>query len=145
MQDEVFIVLIVLITVGGSLAVALTIVMVAMRNRRRRMEMIHAERLAAIEKGLPLPMDYTETDYPRRRLFVPGLVWAAVGVGIILFGLVGREDDHDLVGLGIIPLLVGIALLIGDVITYRRLKRMGNGGGTYPGADASHRDPGNPS
>jgi hypothetical protein len=145
MQDEVFIVLIVLITVGGSLVVALAIVMAAMRNRRHRMEMIHAERLAAIEKGLPLPMDYTETDYPRRRLFMPGLVWAAVGVGIILFGLLGREDDHDLVGLGTIPLLVGIALLIGDMITYRRLKKLGVGAGQYPGGDASRRDSGNPS
>jgi hypothetical protein len=145
MHDELFIILIVLITVGGSLAVTLAIVMTAMRNRRRRMEMIHTERLAAIEKGLPLPMDVAETDYSRRRLFVPGLVWAAVGVGIILFGLLGREDDHDLVGLGTIPLLVGIALTIGDMITYRRLKKLGVGAGAYLGGDASRRDSGSPS
>ncbi len=97
-----------LIFVVGSLVVILTIVMAQIRYRRRRAEMLHQERLMALEKGIPLPTD--SLDVPKkRRPYIRGLVFTAVGVGIIIMG--GLDTDTDLIGIGAIFLLVGIALI----------------------------------
>jgi hypothetical protein len=131
-----------LVFVLGSLVVILVIVMAQIRNRRVRAEMLHQERMAALEKGLPVPVDFLETG-KRRRPFVQGLVWAAVGAGFILWGVLGKEEDLN--GIGMIPLLVGIALVIGDWITVRREKKPDSAPSSYPTAGASHQASDNPS
>jgi hypothetical protein len=141
MEPNFFVVVIVLITVGGSLAFALTIVLSTLAHRRRKLELIHQERMAAIEKGLPIPTDFGDIQY-KKRPYVGGMTWIAVGIGIIIFGLTQQQEDHDLIGLGTIPLLVGVALIVGDLIAARKAKSLSNGGATYPevGALNPHRE-----
>jgi hypothetical protein len=121
MGPEVFIVL---ITVGGSLAVIMAIAIAGLRNKRTRIEMLHKERMAAIEKGLPVPMDYV--DAPKKtRPYVRGFVFSAVGLGVMIMGMLETNDfrsapDTSLIGIGAIFLLVGLALILGDWITLRR-------------------------
>ncbi|RPH96382.1 hypothetical protein EHM69_01575 [candidate division KSB1 bacterium] len=129
-----------LIAVIGSFAVILVIVMTAFRNRRLRMEALHKERMLAIEKGLHTPEEFGDLPQ-KRRPFVAGLVWAAVGLGFILWGTVTGE--HETSGIGMIPLLVGAALFIGDWISTRRHPRHGNSG-LYRARD-DDRLPDNPS
>ena len=84
---------------------------------RRRREVQETIRIA-IEKGQELPTEFLETisspkqepkkDQDLRR----GVVLTAVGLGIGAFGLLVGEDDAvgPLMGIGSIPLLIGLAL-----------------------------------
>ena len=58
-------------------------------ERQRRLEIVHQERLAAMEKGIPLPE--LPLDPPRipkppdpRAPLIHGIVWSALGVGAML-------------------------------------------------------------
>jgi hypothetical protein len=125
--------------VMGSIVVILLIVISAFRNRRARAEMLHRERMMALEKGLPVPPDYLENP-KKRRPFVAGLVWAGIGLGAFLWGLIGGEEDMN--AWGFIPFFVGIALLIGDWLSARRTARARNDAESFPGAGDAHQTPG---
>jgi hypothetical protein len=131
-----------MLSVMGTLAVILIIVLAQLRSRRARAEMLHKERLLAIEKGIPIPSDYLETR-KKRQPYIQGLVWTAVGLGLMLWGLFGT--DRDLNGLGFIPFLVGIALLIGDFVASKRVAHQRNGSEAYHEAPVPYRAPDNPS
>ena len=88
-------------TIGdGLITVALMGALVAYlffkhRERQRRLEIIHQERLAAMDKGIPLPelpLDPTKTPRPPNpeATLIHGLAWTALGgggmLGLFLFG-----------------------------------------------------------
>ncbi len=131
-----------LLFVMGALSVILVIVLTQLRNRRVRAEMFHKERLLAIEKGILLPPDYLEA-LKKRRPYVAGLVWTGIGLGFMLWGIIG--NDFDIVGWGLPPFFIGIALLIGDFVTGKRELRPKNGSAGYREAPAPYRPPDNPS
>jgi hypothetical protein len=86
------------------------------RKRRRLMELHHAERMAAIERGMelpPLPIELIDGRSKRRRSsLLPGLVWFFIGLAIFAGWLMtGFDDDLPVVG-GLIPLGIGLAYLI---------------------------------
>jgi len=58
-------------------------------ERRRRLELVHQERLAAMEKGIPLPelpLDPPRLSKPPdpRAPLLHGIVWSALGFGSML-------------------------------------------------------------
>lgn len=73
----------------------------------------------ALERGDPLPEELTkalgETSPPRNDLR-SGVIWVAIGLGTIIFGVVMGLEDGDLIypliGLGFVPLLIGVALAL---------------------------------
>jgi len=138
MDVEHMAMLIGLFFVVGSFVVVLLIVLTAFRNRRVRAEMLHRERMLALEKGLPVPPDYLEGP-KRRRPYVAGLIWAGIGLGAIVWGIIEGESDAN--AWGLIPFFVGIALLIGDWLSQRRAERAGSGSEPYPGAGEGYRAP----
>ncbi|MYA31745.1 MAG: hypothetical protein F4Y31_10990 [Gammaproteobacteria bacterium] len=93
------------------------IVLITYFRFRRRREVQETIRIA-IEKGQELPTEFLETisspknrpkkDQDLRR----GVVLTAVGLGIGAFGFLVGEDDAvgPLMGIGSIPLLIGLAL-----------------------------------
>jgi hypothetical protein len=99
--------------VGVPMAIPLTIVVLNYRKRRRLLELHHAERMAAIERGMevpPLPASLIEGSPTRRRTsLLPGLVWLFVGIAVY-FSLGPLAPDTAL--LGLIPAGVGLAYLI---------------------------------
>jgi hypothetical protein len=107
--------------VFGSLVVTLVVVLAQIRARNHRNQMLHQERMLAIEKGLPIPVDYLERT-PRRRPYVRGLVFSALGAGAMVWGAIGaqRNGDWDLFGVGVVFLFVGIALLVADKLTMKK-------------------------
>jgi hypothetical protein len=113
-------------------------------GRQRLIEMAQRERIAAIERGVdpsklaPLPVialdDEPETwttnqyDRDRRRaqgLMVGGIVTLAVGLGLMLF-LNIIEEHEDVWAVGIVPAMIGVALLLSSFLVRPR----GNGSGT---------------
>lgn len=117
-------------------------------GEQRLMELAQRERIAAIERGIdpsklppigggnhdPGAHAYGHWGYrngsPLRRahgLLIGGLVTFAVGIGVALFlGLM--ETEKNAWSIGLIPMLVGVALLAGAVVIWPR----GTGGGQTP-------------
>ena len=66
-------------------------------ERQRRLEIVHQERLAAMEKGIPLPelpLDPPKVPKPPdpRSSLIHGIVWSALGGGAMLaLRLIGRD------------------------------------------------------
>ena len=93
----------------------------------QRKRMAHAERLAALEKGVPIPPESgtngsshrpppTREDYLLR-----GLIWSAIGLGIVVAGATAvcfiasgsdRQDALTFACLGFIPFALGLAYLL---------------------------------
>lgn len=75
----------------GMIVVALAFALVAYlyfrhQERQRRLEVVHQERLAAMEKGIPLPelpLDGPTVSKPpdRRAPLIHGIVWLSLGAG----------------------------------------------------------------
>ena len=104
-------------------AIAIAYLFFKHRDRQRRLEVIHQERLAAMDKGIPLPelpIDPPSVPKPRdpRETLIHGLVWTALGAGTMaaLF-LVGRVGDRP----ALWPLPLPIALLGVGLILYHVL------------------------
>lgn len=104
------------ITFGIGVPLSIPILWIALnyRKRRRLMELHHAERMAAIERGMevpPLPLELLEGRSNRRRSsLLPGLVWAFIGLAMVA-GSLSIGDDLPVV-FGLVPLGIGIAYLI---------------------------------
>jgi hypothetical protein len=113
-----------LIWVFGWSAVLLVIWYVRGQRRQRRLELIHAERMAAIEKGIPLPEmpDYEALAHPselRGNSLNPrwplgvGTVIAMLGLGLCaaLF-LSGDEYHNQIWPFGLIGVFLGVGLML---------------------------------
>jgi hypothetical protein len=101
-------------SLGLPLAALMIYIVLNYRQRRTLMELHHAQRMAAIERGLELPplsMEMFERPRSRRRStsLLPALVWFFVGVAIVI-GLQSIAEEEALIGL--IPAGVGIAYFI---------------------------------
>jgi hypothetical protein len=88
-------------------------------ERRRRLEIVHQERLAAMEKAIPLPelpLDPARVPTPSdpREPMLHGLVWTALGGGAMLaMGLAGwKVGDSAIWPLPLPLLLLGLGLLL---------------------------------
>lgn len=88
-------------------------------ERRRRLEIVHQERLGAMEKGIPLPelpLDPTRVPTARdpREPLLHGLVWTALGGGAMLaMALAGwRVGDSAIWPLPLPLLLLGLGLIL---------------------------------
>lgn len=107
-----------------SMAIPIVAIIADSKKKRAIFELHHRERLAAIDKGMevpPLPpelFDGRSGLRPPKSYLLRGLIWSAVGIGI----LVGTRDLLDeAYRLGLIPLLVGIAYLIYHFVEGRKL------------------------
>jgi hypothetical protein len=118
MNEELIAILGMLLSLGMPLSILMVWVVLNYRKRRRLMELHHAERMAAIERGMevpPMPLDLIDGSSPRRRRssLLPGLVWFFIGLAVVLglLGIDAGDEDVPIIG-GLIPLGVGIAYLI---------------------------------
>ena len=96
----------------------------------QRRRMAYAERLTALEKGAPIPMEpegngsSSHRQPPTREAYMlRGLIWSAIGLGILATGagvarFTSSEGLLTLACLGFIPFALGLAYLL-----YARLIR----------------------
>jgi hypothetical protein len=125
------------LAVAGTLLLLLVMVIMDNKTRRLRTKFLHDERMLALDKGLPVPMDYTELP-KKRRPYVRGLVFVAVGLGFIVWG--GMSDSSDVRGMGMLVLYVGIALIIADQVNERRSARLNKEKERYDAQQALYPD-----
>src|SRR5271157_5751216 len=93
----------------------------------QRRRMVHAERLAALEKGAPVPPESGTNGFSHRQpltreaYLLRGLLWSAIGLGILATGVAAlcfMESRHDrqpalfFACLGLIPFALGIGYLL---------------------------------
>jgi len=90
------------------------------KRRSQLLEQSHRERMAALEKGLPMPeipanllSRRLEDANPRNaplRAMRSGLIF--LGIGIVLFFGLQRQTGDDVALFGLIPAVIGVANLI---------------------------------
>jgi hypothetical protein len=94
------------------------------RDRQRRMEIVHQERLVAMEKGFPLPelpSEPVKAPPDPTDLLVHGAAWVAMGLGgAVAMHLTGmRIDGTPLWPLALPLLFLGIGLILVQVLSGR--------------------------
>jgi hypothetical protein len=100
------------------MALSIPILFIVTRYRRlnRAMELLHAQRMSAIERGMELPpatLDFTD-EFRRgkpRTALLPGLMWLFVGLAIASADLISHDDGPPMF-VGLIPVGIGLAYLI---------------------------------
>jgi len=112
-----------------GVGVAIVSIVAGHRERVKRAELRHRERIAALEKGIELP---PEPDFDARNKRAGSLKSGLMGifVGVVLYFALRSNADADVALFGLIPAAVGIANLIAYFV---ESKKNGNG-------DAAKRD-----
>lgn len=113
-----------ILAVMGGILIAITAIV--MNGRRKDLE--HRERLLAMEKGLPMPVEAPVKERPRysnRR--ANGLV--LTGIGIALTIAMWTQDGADEGVWGLIPLFIGVGLLIAGHLDKKEWERERDRGG----------------
>jgi hypothetical protein len=114
--------------VSSTLVLSIPIVYIVMLSRRKRkaMELVHVQRMAAIERGMDLPpaslefgLGQASVRKPRTAL-LPGLMWFFVGLAISGATLFTREDSPPMF-VGLIPIGIGLAYLIYYFVEERKI------------------------
>lgn len=96
------------------------------RERQRRLELIHQERLVAIDKGIPLPelpLDPAKTPRPPDPLapLLHGIVWTALGFGgVVALYLVPNGFAGWPLALPLV--FLGVGLILYYVVGSRRTR-----------------------
>lgn len=98
-------------------------------ERRRRLEIIHEERVAAMDKGIPLPELPLEpqprsSERDSNEVLLHGIVWSAFGVGGMIT-LAFLPTGDSLPSLWALPLplaLLGIGLILYHALTSPRAR-----------------------
>jgi hypothetical protein len=94
-----------------GVAIAIVAIVASHREKQKRVELRHRERLAAIEKGIDLPLDPEPEAEPRKssslRAGLTGLF-----VGVVLYFALDEVAGDEVALFGLIPAAVGIASLI---------------------------------
>jgi hypothetical protein len=109
--DVVAIFIPILVVIGFFAAV-----IVAIFTRGKRKELMHRERLAAMEKGIPIPEEPVKQ---KRPVYLKLRTWGIVLIllGVVLFFAIGFETKGAGYGFyhglwGLIPFMIGAGLLI---------------------------------
>jgi len=88
------------------------IVLAVLRHRWRRQRLVNDVVVKLVEKGQPIPPElFIEPIQPKSDLR-RGIILVGVGLGLIGFFFFGHGGDHDGVGIGFIPLMIGLGYLL---------------------------------
>jgi hypothetical protein len=67
----------------------LAVVLAVLLSRHRKQQMLHQERMAALEKGTAIPLGPTPAPWSSRGYLLRGLIWSLTGAALVicLFGI----------------------------------------------------------
>lgn len=110
-----------------GVSVAIVSIIANHRQKLQRADQRHKERLAAIEKGLEMPLDPIEPENGRKGgPLRSGLV--GLFVGIVLYFALDRVADSDIALFGLIPAAIGLANLLFYFLEGRKANGAGQAG-----------------
>ena len=113
-------VLIPVVAIVFSLSIPIAAIIIDHFNRKSKMRVIEK----AIEKGVTLEGLSLEDKKGPRVPYRSGMIALAAGIGLGVLGLLIGQQDSDalypILGVGAIPALIGVALIINDKINYDR-------------------------
>ena len=119
MDTEIIELLIPIFGIVFGVGIAIVSIIAGHRHKMKRAELRHAERLAALEKGIELPPDpEPERSGKRVGTLRGGVMWLLIGV-VLYFALRGVADP-DAALFGLIPAAVGIASLVSYFVEARK-------------------------
>ena len=102
-----------------GVAVAIITIVASHREKQKRVELRHRERLAAIEKGIELPLDPDPlADGKRANPLKSGLT--GLFIGIVLYFALRAVADPDVALFGLVPAAFGVAGLISYFVESRK-------------------------
>jgi hypothetical protein len=61
---------------------ALIVTLVTLYFRYRKQQLLHQERMASLEKGMPIPKAYTPVPWSPRLYLLRGLLWSCAGIAL---------------------------------------------------------------
>ena len=126
-----------IVAIVMGIGIAMLSVWTEHKRRSQLLEQSHRERMAAIEKGQPMPevpaglvSGKSEDTNPRHaplQAMRNGLT--LLGVGIVLFFGLQRLTGDDVALFGLIPAVIGVSNLIYAGLLARKERQAGPGGG----------------
>ena len=66
------------------MAAAFVVVVMVLYLRHRNLQMLHQERMAALEKGVPVPVARALAPWSPRVYLLRGLIWSSTGLAILI-------------------------------------------------------------
>jgi hypothetical protein len=125
MDIEQMALLIPIIGIVLGIAVAIVAIVASHREKLKRAEQRHSERIAAIEKGIELPLDpEPDADVRKGSTLKSGLTGLLIGV--VLYFALRAVAGADVALFGLLPAAFGIAGLVSYFVEGRKA---GNGAG----------------
>jgi hypothetical protein len=119
MDTENMALLIPIFSIVLGIALAIVAIVSSHREKVKRVELRHRERLAAIEKGIELPLDPDPNGEPRKgSTLKSGLT--GLFIGVVLYFALREVADPDVALFGLIPAAYGLASLISYFVESRR-------------------------
>ena len=102
-----------------GVGVAVVAIITSHREKQKRTELRHRERLAAIEKGIELPLD-PDPEVPSKKgnSLKSGLI--NLFLGAVLYFAIREVTDDDVALFGLIPAAIGVGSLISYFVESRR-------------------------
>ena len=102
-----------------GVGVAVVAIITSHREKQKRTELRHRERLAAIEKGIELPLD-PDPEVPSKKgnSLKSGLI--NLFLGAVLYVAIREVTDDDVALFGLIPAAIGVGSLISYFVESRR-------------------------
>jgi hypothetical protein len=119
MEIEQMALLIPIVGIVLGVGVAIVAIITSHREKQKRAELRHRERLAAIEKGIELPPDPEPDPEPKKASSLKsGLI--NLFLGIVLYFAIREVADDDVALFGLIPAAIGVGTLISYFVESRR-------------------------
>src|SRR5262245_22439135 len=114
-MEHVALVLVPIIVVPVVMAVPVIMVALFIRAARHKRELLSRERLAAIEKGLEVPLMDMPDMQRRKDPSLAALIVTGTGIGLAIFFhsvAGGNEQGGDPWGIGVLVAMIGLAMLV---------------------------------
>lgn len=124
MREELLALFIPILGIVFGVGIAGVSIIAGHRERVKRAELRHRERIAALEKGIELPAE-PDLDAPNKRAGSLKSGLTGLFIGVLLYFALRSVADEDVALFGLIPAAIGVANLISYFV---ESKKNGNGG-----------------
>ncbi len=122
MSGEAFMGLLIgLVAVVLALGMPVFIVVAVLRHRLDKQRLVNELALRLADKGQAIPPELFLGAVKQKSDLRRGIVWATVGLGVLMYGVF--DGDHDIMGIGFIPMMIGIGFVAAALLENKQKQR----------------------